>query len=308
MTATDAIDLTEKLPKLVSPIHIFSVEDFHIPLQAFLNETRPLFYNLPWDFYDARREEIHFLKQALQLNECDVDSLHLFCEYFKGAVPRESLAFLYDQLQEDDKKLFDQIKPFRRRAVSKFLVHCDGARWEKKRVPVQSFAQEKAKIQENTFDLRQLPRIFSEIQQEQPYFDPLLFGILEIIRKSRADAEYFEVVVHHVLVETYVNRIKSNSPEGIHQDGHDYIVSALVIERENIIGAESQIFGEDQTTKLFTTTLQPGVGLLQPDNHSPLWHQVTSMKVSQGEKGHRSSIGFDITLSSIDTYTNHALI
>ncbi|MBX9743894.1 MAG: 2OG-Fe dioxygenase family protein, partial [Chlamydiales bacterium] len=274
---------------------------------TYVNKKRSLFSNMPWDFYDARREEIHFLKQALQLDECDVDSLRLFCEYFKGTVPREHLAFLYNQLHENDRKLFNQIKPFRRRVASKFLVHCDGVHWEKKRVPVQSFSQEKAKIQENTFDLRQLPRTFSEMKQEQPYFDPLLFGILETIRKSRSDVKYFEVVVHHVLVETYADRIKSNSPEGIHQDGCDYIVSALVIERENIIGAESQIFGEDQTTKLFTATLQPGMGLLQPDNHSPLWHQVTSMKVLQGEKGHRSSIGFDITLSSIDTYTNHNL-
>jgi hypothetical protein len=81
----------------------------------------------------------------------------------------------------------------------------------------------------------------------------------------------------------------------LHQDGYDYIVSALVIERKNIIGGISQVFADDKKTKLLSTKLNPGQGILQPDQGTSFWHNVTPFSViPQTEVGYRSSIGFDI--------------
>lgn len=107
------------------------------------------------------------------------------------------------------------------------------------------------------------------------------------------------IVVHHVRIVTKLNRPISNSPEGIHQDGFPFIVSAFVVEREKVSGGISTIFGPDKKTEIFTTTLLPGVGLLQADQGSDLWHRVSPIyvdteKFRDVKSGYRSSIGFDI--------------
>ncbi|MCR2089001.1 2OG-Fe dioxygenase family protein [Campylobacter upsaliensis] len=63
----------------------------------------------------------------------------------------------------------------------------------------------------------------------------------------------------------------TNSPEGIHQDGMDFIMSAFVVERKNIRGAKSIIYMEDKKTRIFETILKDGQGILQVDANSPLW-------------------------------------
>ena len=97
-------------------------------------------------------------------------------------------------------------------------------------------------------------------------------------------------MAHHVRVTTLPGLETSNSPEGLHQDGFPFIVSALVVERENIYGGESEIYAGDKKTLILKTALQPGFGLLQPDLGSDLWHLVTPILGA----GYRSSIGFDI--------------
>ena len=54
------------------------------------------------------------------------------------------------------------------------------------------------------------------------------------------------VSVHQVRQITYPNKSAHNSPEGIHQDGADYIVSAFVLNRINIVGVDSIIYNKDK--------------------------------------------------------------
>ncbi|MDY3245082.1 2OG-Fe dioxygenase family protein [Campylobacter sp.] len=42
----------------------------------------------------------------------------------------------------------------------------------------------------------------------------------------------------------------TNSPEGIHQDGMDFIMSAFVIDRKNINGAKSIIYENDKNKNI----------------------------------------------------------
>ena len=280
-----------------SPIHIFSVEDFGIPLERFLQETRPIFYDLPWDPYDARREQLEFLQKHISVPESDFQT---FCDYFEGKTPFTPLQRLRHLLSLSQRAQFDLMKPFRRRAISKFVGTFSSPMWNFKRVPISRFSQDTAKLKEKKFDFRTLVRTFTEIEDrhiETPLFKMLLQGIAEKVRKFNPEITSLEISAHHVLVETYRDRIKSNSPEGIHQDGFDYIVSALVIERHEVLGGESQVFSNDKLTQLCTTTLMPGFGLLQPDQNTSLWHQVTPITVKDPSlQGFRSSIGFDIAL------------
>ena len=53
--------------------------------------------------------------------------------------------------------------------------------------------------------------------------------------KFRSDAtKTIKITCQQVGIVTDPNQIVSNAPEGIHQDGCDYIVSALVLERNGI--------------------------------------------------------------------------
>lgn len=93
------------------------------------------------------------------------------------------------------------------------------------------------------------------------------------------------------------NQVSSNSPEGIHQDGMDYIVSALVVERNNVSGGKSIIYGADAITPLLNITLQSGQGIFQPDKGTELWHEVTPISlINPNEPGYRSTIGFDVLI------------
>lgn len=279
-----------------SPIHIFCVEEFGISLEIFKTEMPQLFHNLPWDLYDARREQIEFLQKHLALLHSENK---LFSDYFTGAVSFDSIAFLYNMLRPEQKMEFDKIKPFRKRAISRFICELSEDQWKFERIKVPSFSQEAAKINEVKFDFRQLPRTFTEIESHyvnHPIFTKLLTGVAKKVHHFNPGVSRLDITAHHVSVETSIDRVKGNSPEGIHQDGYDYIVSALVVERDNVIGGESAIYGDDRETEILTTTLMPGFGILQPDKNTKLWHKVSPIRVKSKEKGYRSSIGFDIAL------------
>lgn len=87
----------------------------------------------------------------------------------------------------------------------------------------------------------------------------------------------------------------SNAPEGIHQDGADYIVSALVLERRNVSGGESVVYGPDKSTEYLRDTLREGEGIFQADAGSSLWHGVTPIRPTEpGAAAYRNILGYDI--------------
>ncbi|WP_419654029.1 2OG-Fe dioxygenase family protein [Campylobacter lanienae] len=54
------------------------------------------------------------------------------------------------------------------------------------------------------------------------------------------------MTAHHTLIFCENGRKSINSPEGIRQDGMDFIMSAFVIDRQNINGAKSIIYANDK--------------------------------------------------------------
>ena len=106
-------------------------------------------------------------------------------------------------------------------------------------------------------------------------------------------------------VKATVAQPGDNSPEGAHEDGVDYIVSALVINRHNLKGGQSQIIEQLPTGKkeiIYRRTLRPGEFVFQADTRdeliygTDLWHHVTPFTMAKPEKGEgwRDIIGLDI--------------
>jgi hypothetical protein len=277
------------------PIWQFKVEeDLGIPLKTFSLENKEVFKNLSPDLYDVRREQIEFLQDRLPASARKIGTLSK--DYFIGTSPFSVLSPFYSALSKGDKTLFNEIKPFRFRAISRFHITQSEHNFSLKRQPLAHFTQELA-ANNKAVDWRKQPRVFSSLENRHvtPSLKACLIAIGKQLHLRDLKIGAFDIAVHHVKVITAQNRIRSNSPEGIHQDGYPYLATALVVERENISGGESEIFDEDKTTLIFKTTLGVGEGILQPDLGTKLWHRVSSTYPTDPEKiGVRSIIGFDI--------------
>ncbi|MHA7058699.1 2OG-Fe dioxygenase family protein [Aquimarina sp. M1] len=83
-------------------------------------------------------------------------------------------------------------------------------------------------------------------------------------------------------------------------------MSALVINRQNIVGAESQIYEKTDATNnelIYNKVLAPGEFIFQADTGeeftfgNDLWHYVTSIEPEDVSKpGIRDIIGFDMDI------------
>lgn len=271
------------------PITPFSVAEFGITPYKFCQALRPVFHTLAPDLYDVKAKQIEILKHS----PIPVSAKTLRA-YYEGALRENVLEQSYQALPAAAKREYRDIAPYRYRAISTFkIVFGDKGEPQIERCKTAAFTQDEALIAEDKTDVRQWRRVFPELSEEAaslPAFRLVLEGLSKRINTLIPHLIGLNIVTHHVKLTTLPRCVTSNAPEGLHQDGFPLIVSALVVERKNVSGAESQIYGEDKQDPLFTTVLQPGSGLLQPDLHSPLWHTVTPIS----GKGHRSSIGFDI--------------
>jgi hypothetical protein len=184
----------------------------------------------------------------------------------------------------------------RKRSIAKFILSASSAAtdgWVISRVPAASFSQKVG-------DDRALVRTFHEmaaVVTEDPRIQTLTRAIAEKVRVCRPEARVLKVHLHQVCIFADLMGAGDNAPEGIHQDGADYIVSALVLEREGIVGGESIIYAPDKETVLLRHTLLPGEGIFQEDRI--LWHDVTPIAedpASSPTFGHRSILGYDLEI------------
>jgi hypothetical protein len=255
-----------------------------------------------WDEYLFRQNQINFLKNNVPEETFNSFGKSFWLDFYLGKVYDSKLSIMLESMDEGNFKNYKNIKPNRKRLVSEFIVEFDKVSnsWNTRRIKHNSFKQEKAKINKDEIDYRHVKRYFKELPDYLCSKD-LLSGIeyvSSILHNTLPrKPKKFNIVVHHTIVYAYPDIVSTNSPEGIHQDGMDYIVSAMVVEKFNINGAESIIFGSDVHTELMTINLEQGFGILQPDKDSGLWHTVQPIfQKNKHEIGYRSTIGFDITL------------
>jgi hypothetical protein len=104
------------------------------------------------------------------------------------------------------------------------------------------------------------------------------------------------VSVHQVRQVARPGASSDNAPEGVHRDGADFIVSALVLGKRNILGGKSTVLSPDRKEVLLEHTLEAGEGIFHEDRE--LWHDITKVHVGPDmEYGYRDIIGLDIIMT-----------
>lgn len=298
-------DISKEIGRSVkSPIRISNLDKLNLNQEDFLKTMSPFFKELPWDPYDARRMQVEFLKKKFPKTSKKIQAL--FKDYFLGKTKIDVFQYWISKLNKKSKAQFKKIKPWRRRSVSQFQVTETAEKIQVLRKVVQQFTQDM-----NGDDYRSLPRIFEESPDhhvENGYFLALLGRIFSIVQEIQPKAKSITVTAHFMSVKATSDKPGDNSPEGAHEDGADFIVSALVINRTNIGGGESQIIEKVKSGKkevIYQHTLQPGEFVFQADTGeeliygNDLWHHVTPFHVADPKKGEgwRDIIGFDIMVN-----------
>ena len=153
-------------------------------------------------------------------------------------------------------------------------------------------------FQQNVLDKRREERKF-ELLEPQIIDNNFILQLMVqscalSLLNSQRKINRFNVSLHQVRQVTYPGIESHNSPEGIHQDGVDYIVSAFVFKRYNIKGGESIIYDENKN-QIDQIILKHGEGLFQ--NDKKLWHYVTPIQSKRDYVGYRDIIGLDITIN-----------
>ena len=152
------------------------------------------------------------------------------------------------------------------------------------------------------------PRVFTESPKshaDNDLFYNLMRAVFLQVKKVHLLAYSLRMTAHFMSVEATRTTLGNNSPEGAHEDGADYIISALVINRKNLKGSASQIIEkhlpDGSKEMIFEYTLQLGEFFFQSDSRdetfygTDLWHHVTLFYIEKPEAGDgwRDIIDFD---------------
>jgi len=158
---------------------------------------------------------------------------------------------------------------------------------------------DKTIFEQKVEDKRGLPREFELIEDTQ---DPFLLQFIRLaVRLTEVNHDYpirdISVDVHQVRQICYPGIQSHNSMEGIHQDGADYIISACVLNRHNIVGGISSIYDTNHL-EIAQYLLEEDEFIFQDDRN--LSHYVTPINYllcdSILSRGYRDILGIDITI------------
>lgn len=187
-------------------------------------------------------------------------------------------------------------QPCRKRALAEFSLEREADTWRVSRVPAQPYVQP---TNHGTYN-RTTPRVYPEVSAERTQHEEMMQWLRSVADMIRAEHPGIRKLR---IIATFLRVITRSNEEGLcalergpHYDGMDYIVSALVINRENLLPecGESSVLTPSGET-LFRTVLQPGEGIFQDDKN--LMHQITNIQKdprSPEPEGHRDMMGLDI--------------
>lgn len=306
-----------------SPIRLLDVGEIGVRREGLLSELQPYFEHLTDDTYLGRQRQLDFLATALP-DAAEALSVH-HAGYYSGQIGVGGLETYIDRLDEEQRVTFTTLgRISRQRSIARFSVSSragelrllsDGVgRLSPKPDPSKVTWQldrlrEATPFAQAVDDYRAVRRVFAEAAEESvsgPYFRQLLQALADTVHALHPDTDHFRMTVHFMRTLAHADVPGENSPEGIHEDGADYIVSALVLQRRDIEGAESQVYErlpDGQRDLLLSHTLQAGELLFQADTGeektfgNDLWHHVTpAYAARRGVVGVRDILGVDIEL------------
>lgn len=127
------------------------------------------------------------------------------------------------------------------------------------------------------------------------------WGFQQIQERFPLDELEQEWLVNTHLIRTHALETKEGVPvpEGIHQDGVDFLIMGAV-SRDNVKGGVSTVHRADDGPAIFETTLTPGQAILIDD--SQLFHMASSVVPENGGTGYRDMILMGFHFWSRDHY------
>ncbi|MDA5499041.1 2OG-Fe dioxygenase family protein [Yersinia aleksiciae] len=274
----------------------FNTDEFGIKTESIKNEMP--FELLIWDVNDIK---ISQLKLLIELYPEDKDVILQEAQhYLDNQLAPKHIQNLISRLSDVARKKFYAYKPFRKRSMSRFIAEHINNQWEVNNIDLLEsigFTQRA----DHPLDLRQLIRKFPPMAlatRHSPILKALIKNFVAIISECEPQKKptKIEVTCHQMslLIDGSTPSV-CNSPEGLHQDGSDYIVSALVIDKYNIEGGISQLYCAEKKGFIKSHTLELGEGLFHIDKNSTIWHQVTPITLREPsiKIGYRNILGFD---------------
>jgi len=283
-----------------SPILLFTLESLGISRSQFSQRFSSSFHQLDWDEYDVRKRQLDLLaKFGLSINMKQKIAQNF---YLGEKRLLAELCASVDYLSNDQVKQVKAITPYRRRAVGKCQLHYDNkSGWQVNILPNKAFKQPEGKESALSY-----PRQFSPMEAwilKDKLFQEMLIGVANLVEKVSVPVKSISMVIHQVIsIATDLN-CGDNAPEGLHQDGADYIVSALLVDSSNIEGGISRITNKRNESSFLIHQLRPGEGLFQSDKGTELWHDVSKIYKKNETKtdvdyGYRSTFGLDIHIET----------
>ena len=279
------------------PILKFNLQDIGLNLGK-LQQICSTYETLPWDMYLVKRDQVAFLAEKLPwLKQFFLETF--LPDYFADYASLSDVKRIINRLDKEDIAAFEEIQPYRRRGISSFLLEKsgEGFEWNIEQLPYVPYRQ----TSDVLLDYRNLPRSFplspTEVTSNDEFRKILAYLATFVDIAEKRKTKIIKIICQQVGIVSKPddNREVSNAPEGVHQDGCDYIVSALVVERKGVIGGESVVYADDKKIELLRTLLLEGDAIFQADKGSPLWHDVEPIE-SDGSpvQGIRNIIGYDI--------------
>lgn len=274
-------------------IRHFTLEGLGLDQAATLAHLQPLSALLEWDPYDARLRRLQFLESRFPEAR---NALQAFMpEYYAGDVGLSELMQLICRLSEDDRFAFERIASRRKRSIARMRLSRGPHGWTAIRLSSPEYRQNVGST-----DVRATVRRFKEMDPrvaEHPLVIAFAAKVADMVVEERPQATELQMTFHRMYAQADVLEPGDNAPEGAHQDGADYIVSAMVISRHDIVGAESIVCNEAGDEVYLRHALEPGQGIFQADTGSPLWHDVTPIQydpTTPSKFGARDIFGMDI--------------
>jgi len=271
-------------------IEQFSLRDIGIETDRFFIDISASFDNLPLDGYEKRRQQVVYLANKFPGHRTVLNKF--LPDYFCSKASLDDIGSLISHLTAQERLELEQLGEIRHRAIAKFDVCLErGAMPQIRRISAGGFTQ-------NTLDgsdLRSLPRFFSEVSEQLANhlsFRHLCRYVVLFVKNLNPKARKLTLTVHQVSVCVKRNQ-PFHLPDGIHQDGVDYIVSAIPVILQDVVTPISTVYDLNEKP-LFTTTLKAGEGLFHDDRHYK--HSVSPLYAT-ANLGRRCTLGFDFELS-----------
>jgi hypothetical protein len=156
--------------------------------------------------------------------------------------------------------------------------------------PIEIYDNE---LKQNVDDFRNKSRIFQPIEIYDNEFLNLIKNVSYLPLIDNKNIKKMNMHIHQVRLISYPFEPSDNSPEGIHRDGADYIISALILNKHNIKNDTSIIYNENME-QIYNTNLNVGEFIFQEDRK--LFHDIKKIKAIDDFIGYRDILGFDFTI------------